>query len=112
MFSAIPSTSSKVMTRRKVQIGELRTIGWAKWDPIGLGDDDGNCPDGVVDEYDSYLMHVAFSLIGGKSTDEAIQYLIMIARDHMGLGVADVTAATETVTAIQSYVDGLGYRPR
>ena len=100
------------MTRGKVQIDNLRTIGWKMWDPIGLADDDGNYPDGAADEYDSYLMHVAFSLIGGKTTDEAIQYLIVIARDHMGLGVADVTAATETVTAIQSYVDGLGYRPR
>ena len=104
--------SREIMIRGKVQNEELRKIGWQMWDPIGLADDDGNHPEGAADEYDSYMKHVAFSLIGGKTTDEMTRYLIMIARDHMGLGVADATAATKTVNAIQSYVDGLGYKPR
>ncbi|MGI9402941.1 MAG: hypothetical protein ACR2OF_00335 [Hyphomicrobium sp.] len=103
---------SGIMERGKVETSELRTIGWRKWDPIGLADDDGSYPEGAADEYDSYLIHVAFSLIGGKSAEEMTTYLILVARDHMGLGVADAAAATETVNAIKCYVDGLGYRSR
>jgi hypothetical protein len=41
------------MTRRfPISLSALRDIGWAKWDPIGLGD--GACPDeGCADEYDT-----------------------------------------------------------
>ena len=96
--------------QRKIEIEELRTIGWSDWDPIGLADEDGKPPDGAQDEYDTYLLQVAGMLVNGRGTDAAIGYLTNIAVDHMGLGNSDAAAASKTVDQIRKYLIELGYQ--
>lgn len=98
------------MDTERTDITELRKIGWACWDPIGLLDRDGSPPDGAVDEYDSYLKQTAWMLLNGADSAAAVAYLVNIAAEHMGLGHGDVAAATKTVGEIQRYLSNRGSR--
>ena len=91
----------------RISVKELRKIGWSFWDPIGLADEDGRYPAGAEDEYDSYLLRVAGLLTNSQGEDVAIDYLVRIARDHMGLGHANLSAATKTVREIRCYLEKL-----
>jgi hypothetical protein len=71
-----------------LKLSRLRDIGWAEWDPIGL------LPNGATwnhqsfaDEYDTYLLRVASELRHGWSVAQAVDYLMQIEAEHMGLGV-------------------------
>ncbi|WP_461457581.1 hypothetical protein [Parasphingorhabdus sp.] len=63
------------------QLPRLRDIGWAKWDPIGLGGPDEGWP---ADEYDSYLLQAASKLWFGHSEEEVADYLVKIETENMG----------------------------
>ena len=105
-FSATEPIFLRVdVCKRKIEIEELRKIGWSHWDPIGLKN-----PAGAHDEYDNYLLHVAGLLENGHSESEAVEYLVEIATNYMGLGAANRVAATKTVDEILVYVVSLGYR--
>lgn len=59
-----------------VQLSQLRDIGFADWDPIGIlspGQPWKDHP--AADEYDSYLMGVVGRLHRGSGEAEAIDYL-------------------------------------
>ncbi|MCZ8375805.1 MAG: hypothetical protein O9342_10540 [Beijerinckiaceae bacterium] len=86
-------------------LSRLREIGWHFWDPIGL------LPEGAdwktqtfIDEYDVYLLHVAFSLQAGWSAELAIAYLVQAEVEAMGLGLRSTTKdrAVSTVTALRT----------
>lgn len=85
----------------RIELDELRRIGWESWDPIGVR---GLAP---IDEYDRYLLHVAGLLQRSASISEATAYLDEIASNHMGLGpgTAQGRAASEkTAEAIAQYL--------
>lgn len=86
----------------KFKLRRLRQIGWAKWDPIGLGGTEGQ-PD---DEYDSYLLQAAGRLWNGASQEEVADYLVGVETEYMGLGDASGVAqrAREGAYALNSYV--------
>ena len=88
--------------RPKFKLSKLREIGWAKWDPIGLGKTEG-WPE---DEYDSYLLQAAGRLWNGARQKEVANYLVSIETEYMGLGEApDVDQrAKEAADALSSYV--------
>lgn len=92
--------------RADIWIEELREIGWKYWDPIGLAAANGSAD--APGEYDNYLTYVTRSLLDGVSDRAAVDYLCMIASDHMGLGHADRRAAEETIAAIRHLIDNLG----
>jgi hypothetical protein len=94
----------------QLSLVELRTIGWADWDPIGLASPDGTYPEGAKDEYDSYLLESVHMLTNGASSRVVTQYLIDIATDHMGLGVADRQAAEKTVLSLSRYLASIGHQ--
>ena len=97
------------MNGPKIGVSELREIGWALWDPIGLREVDGGAPEGAEDEYDTYLMRVAGMLINGRGISAAAGYLAAIESDHMGLGVANLGAIEATVLGIRNRLMELGY---
>jgi hypothetical protein len=89
----------------------LRDIGWAEWDPIGLlakGEPWDHQP--FAGEYDRYLLAVASHLRRDWSTAQAVDYLMQMETDHMGLGLAPTTRARAeaVVSAIQAYLRRLG----
>lgn len=88
--------------RPKFKLSRLREIGWAKWNPIGLGGTDG-WPE---DEYDSYLLQAAGRLWNGASQEEVATYLVSIVTDNMGLAEAPGVhqRANEAAAALSSYV--------
>jgi RNAse (barnase) inhibitor barstar len=90
---------------RKAKLSQLRKIAWRSWNPIGLHPED---PAGN-DEYDSYLLQVMTMIGQERPRDEAIDYLIAIESEHMGLGLADSTRdrAETTVDAIRAYTGRL-----
>ena len=92
-------------TRPKFKLSRLREIGWAKWDPIGLGGTD----DRPEDEYDSYLLQAAGRLWNGASREEVANYLVSIETEYMGLGEApDVhRRANEVADSLSRYVTEL-----
>jgi hypothetical protein len=82
-----------------VSLQELRKLGWALWDPLGLG---GIAPD---DEYDSYLMGLVGQLRQGATDGEATAYLAKLEADWMGLiPSASVEAAPPIVGAMRNYL--------
>jgi hypothetical protein len=80
----------------RIRLSRLREIGWRHWDPIGLG---------AEDEYDTYLLKAAGMVRRGSTDQEAIDYLVAIESEHIGLGVRDDTRtrAEATVKAIREY---------
>lgn len=95
----------------KIRLSRLREIGWSLWDPIGLLHHESDWKSaGFADEYDTYLTKVAGMLRNGEPFDDAVDYLVRIETDHMGLneapGIRD--RAEQVVQAIKS--DGLIWR--
>jgi hypothetical protein len=88
------------------QLSRLREIGWAKWDPIGVGGPDHGWP---ADEYDTYLLQAAGQLWNGHSDDEVADYLIQIETEHMGLEAASGirNRALDVAKSIRDYVETL-----
>lgn len=86
----------------KIRLSALREIAWGAWDPIGLRDSDG-----LPDEYDTYLLHVAALLKSGRQRSEAVDYLMDVESRHMGLGERTSTRgrAQETVDQIAKLID-------
>jgi hypothetical protein len=89
----------------KTRLSRLRDIGWKHWDPIGLKGFDGgweNSP--AADEYDTYLMKVDGMLQRGEGDDAAVQYLIKIESEYMGMGMnaATQSRAEATIAAIRA----------
>jgi hypothetical protein len=78
----------------------LRRVGWAEWDPIGLFDSREHCED----EYDSYLLVAAASLLNGSPLERVVDYLVHIETDYMGLPAAPDarTRARKTAEGISS----------
>lgn len=72
--------------RPKLRLSRLRDIGWSLWDPIGLNDFDGKWEEVTfADEYDGYLIHVASLLRDNTPVAEAVEYLILVETERMGL---------------------------
>lgn len=90
-------------TATPLKMSVLREIAWREWDPIGLKDEAEWAPD----EYDAYMLRVASMLRRGASLNDAVDYLVRMAREHMGLSRASVEKARNTATAIQAYVSAL-----
>ena len=94
-----------------MEISELRKIGWTYWDPIGIRADGSDAwKTNAADEYDNYLIHVVGLLRQGSSPEEAIQYLNLVATEHMALGPrsdAGQQAAAITVQEIARYLDSI-----
>jgi hypothetical protein len=92
--------------RPTVQLSHLREIGWAKWDPIGVGGPDHGWP---ADEYDSYLLQAAGQLSNGHSDAEVADYLLQIETEQMGLEAASGirSRALDVAKAIRDYVETL-----
>lgn len=89
----------------------LREIGWREWDPIGIRESDSDAwQTSAADEYDSYLVEVASGLEAGWSEDRAIDYLVSIERDHIGLG--ENSTATDRARATVAAIVALGNRPK
>lgn len=91
--------------RPKFKLSMLREIGWAKWDPIGLGAK----VDWPEDEYDSYLLQAAGRLWNGASREEVASYLVNIETEYMGLVHAPCIhrRANEVADALSRYVTEL-----
>lgn len=92
----------------RIKLSKLRDIGWSLWDPIGLLSAEGLFPGrwtdeanrSFVDEYDSYLCSAASQIRRGASSDQIVEYLVMIESEHMGLGESPTTQArAEAVVA-------------
>ena len=88
------------------KLSHLREIGWAKWDPIGVGGADHGWP---ADEYDAYLLNAAGQLWNGRSDEEVADYLVYIETEHMGLtAVPNIhPRALDLARTIRSYVESL-----
>jgi hypothetical protein len=94
----------------KIELFQLRRIGWSEWDPIGLQEIDPHWrSDGGEDEYDSYLLHVAGLIRNGRSEAEAVEYLVGLETKHMEMGLSATThsRAVATVRAIGAYLETL-----
>jgi hypothetical protein len=76
-------------------LAELREIGWAEWDPIGLSSDRASCED----EYDSYLLAAAGKLANGRTDEQVADYLIYIETSYMGMSKAPDARRRALVTA-------------
>jgi hypothetical protein len=98
----------------KLELSRLRQIGWDEWDPIGIRSMDDQCwRSSAANEYDAYLIHAASLLRGGAEKLRAVEYLDMIASEHMGLGRTEAgrIAAVRTVEAIAAYLNRLSDGP-
>ena len=98
-------------TSRPLRLSRLRDIGFADWDPIGLlakGDVWNNKP--FADEYDSYLLEAAGRLQRDWAFEDAVNFLMEIERDHMGLGLRATSRprAEATAKAIRAYLGSAG----
>lgn len=96
---------------KEIDLSALREIGWREWDPIGIRQfDDDVWQKDAADEYDRYLIEVAGGLQTGWTTDEAIEYLVGIECEYIGLGESPKTRprAEATVKAIRELVSGNG----
>jgi hypothetical protein len=94
----------------KIQLSEIRRIGWRHWDPIGLSDGSEFGPADCEDEYDSYLLEVVSMLCRGASRDAATNYLDSIAREHIEMPV-DPGVSRSTVDALATYLAQLPEKP-
>lgn len=85
------------------ELGQIRRIAWQVWDPLGL-----NPPDpSYDDEYDSYLRHVVALLQEGRPESDAIDYLVDVESDNMGLE-SNTTAQERAGTAVGAIAFYLG----
>lgn len=86
----------------KIRLSRLRDIGWQHWDPIDLGGLDGSWENSdAADEYDSYLLKAAGMVRRGEGDDAAVQYLVWVESEHMGLGVrGDAQARAQATVAV------------
>ena len=93
-------------THPTFKLSHLREIGWAKWDPIGVGGSDHEWP---ADEYDTYLLNAASQLWNGRSDEEVADYLVKIETEHMGLATAfDIRQrALDVAQTMRCYVEKL-----
>ncbi len=94
----------------KVQLSRLRDIGFRDWDPIGvLADGEPWKDHPAASEYDRYLLEVVGRLVRGTGEAEAIDYLILVESDYMGMETSARTAdrAAATVRSIRAYLDSL-----
>lgn len=92
----------------KIELAQLRQIGWSEWDPISLQAIDPDWrSDGGEDEYDSYLLHVAGLIQNGRPEADATQYLVEIELKHMEMELSATThsRAIATVRAIKTYLE-------
>ena len=93
----------------KIDLPRLREIGWSEWDPIGLQQIDPNWRSGGgEDEYDTYLLHVVSLIRNGRPEGDAVDYLIEIETEHMGMDFSPTTCsrAAATVASIRAYLCG------
>ncbi|NNC38587.1 MAG: hypothetical protein EX271_01720 [Acidimicrobiales bacterium] len=89
--------------RPKIRLSRLRDIGWTHWNPIGLLEPGQNWEDiSNADKYDGYLILVAGMVRNDIAEEEAIEYLMTIESEHMGLGRRSREAAEATIIAIQA----------
>ena len=89
----------------KIRLSRLRDIGWRCWDPIGLTGIDGSWQNSAAaDEYDSYLVKVAGMVRRNEGDDAAVQYLVWVESEHMGMGKSAGTQsrAEATIAAIRA----------
>src|SRR5687768_14928148 len=95
-----------MIARPKFQLSRLREIGWAKWDPIGVGGPEYGWP---ADEYDSYLLNAAGQLWNGKSVEDVANYLFEIETKDMGLEAISGSRpqALDVARAMREYVETL-----
>lgn len=87
----------------KIRLSRLRDIGWSLWDPIGLLSKDEHWKgQSFADEYDGYLLRAAGMVRRGQPPENAIEYLMRIQREHMGLEITsdDTDRAKAVVAAI------------
>jgi hypothetical protein len=93
-----------MISRPTFQLSRLREIGWAKWDPIGVGGPDHGWP---ADEYDAYLLQAAGQLWNGHSNEEVADYLVRIETQYMGLDAAPGIRlrAFEVAKSLGDYVE-------
>lgn len=92
----------------KIELAQLRQIGWSEWDPISLQEIDPDWRlDGGQDEYDSYLLHVAGLIQNKRPEADAVQYLVEIELKHMEMELSATThsRAIATVRAIKTYLE-------
>jgi hypothetical protein len=87
----------------KIRLSRLRDIGWRHWDPIGLNTG-GWKNSGAAEEYDSYLVKAAGMVRHNEGDEAAVQYLISVETDHIGIERrADTQSrAAATVAAIRA----------
>jgi hypothetical protein len=86
-------------------MSRLRDIGWSLWDPIGLLSKDEHWKGrSFADEYDNYLLRVAGMVREGQPPENAIEYLIRIQKEYMGLDIAsdDINRAEAVVATIRN----------
>lgn len=89
--------------RPKFKLSRLREIGWARWDPIGLGGIEGD----IDDEYDTYLLRAAGMLWNGAGAEQVVDYLAAVEAGDMGLAMVPGIRerAADTVSALSLYVE-------
>ncbi|MBL4875020.1 MAG: hypothetical protein JKY10_00785 [Cohaesibacteraceae bacterium] len=94
-----------MVTKPRIRLSRLRDIGWSLWDPIGILSP-GDCWQQIAfpDEYDAYLLCVASQLRQGATEQVAVDYLVEIELNHMGLEFTSLTfsRASNVVRAINS----------
>ena len=97
---AAVSESDQDMAVPKIPLAILREFGSTLWDPIDM------MPHLPADEYDTYLLQLVSRLRGGSSDESAIQYLVTIESEAMGLGATPTARdrAAALVTAVRSYL--------
>ena len=97
------------MTGPPVQLSRLRDIGFAAWDPIGVIDYGQPWKDHpAADEYDGYLLDTVGRLRRGGGEVDAIDYLLWVEREHIGVQRPDAKErASATVRSIQAYLVSL-----
>jgi hypothetical protein len=90
---------------RPFSLATLRDIGWAEWDPIGLGGPAAGWP---ADEYDGYLLEAATRFQSGEALATVAGFLAAIEAGHMGMDRPDAgERALRTAGAIRDYLAGL-----
>jgi len=92
--------------RPTFQLSRLREIGWAKWDPIGVGGPNHGWP---ADEYDGYLLQAAGQIWNGASDEDVADYLLTIETERMGLTATEGIESRALVVAksIREYAETL-----
>jgi hypothetical protein len=95
------SSKPKLASDLKAIVLALRKIGWAEWDPIGLGPP----LKSFADEYDTYLLAAAGKLVLGRPFDRVVKYLVHVETKTMGMTMREdrVERAEKTVRRIAEF---------